>query len=64
MCLVVFQDSLHSLMATLSPAHPHFIRCIKPNAHKASGTHTHRNDGGLTPLVTFDPLLLMKQMRV
>ncbi|XP_078450025.1 unconventional myosin-X-like [Lampetra planeri] len=31
-----FKDSLRALMVMLSSVHPFFIRCIKPNRHKAS----------------------------
>ncbi|XP_032818938.2 unconventional myosin-VIIa-like isoform X1 [Petromyzon marinus] len=31
-----FKDSLSALMVMLSSVHPFFIRCIKPNRHKAS----------------------------
>ncbi|XP_071955935.1 unconventional myosin-X-like isoform X3 [Antedon mediterranea] len=30
-----FQESLHSLMSTLSACNPYFVRCIKPNSTKA-----------------------------
>lgn len=32
--LLFFQESLHSLMATLSASNPFFVRCIKPNMAK------------------------------
>ncbi len=36
------QDSLHSLMATLGLANPHFVRCIKPNVQKKQDLFEHQ----------------------
>lgn len=34
--IVQFRQSLHLLMETLNATTPHYVRCIKPNDHKAS----------------------------
>lgn len=52
--LVLFQDSLHSLMATLSASNPFFVRCIKPNIDKvgqANFTAQNKHSGTLPGLV-------------
>ena len=44
-----FQESLHQLLGLMSQSHPHFVRCIKPNADK-------------TPM-KFDMPLVLEQLR-
>ncbi|XP_029697392.1 unconventional myosin-Va-like [Takifugu rubripes] len=44
-----FRHSLHSLMDTLNATSPHYVRCIKPNDHKAA--------------FVLDPLKVMQQLR-
>nr|XP_046249242.1 unconventional myosin-Va-like [Scatophagus argus] len=44
-----FRQSLHLLMDTLNATTPHYVRCIKPNDHKAS--------------FIFDPVRAMQQLR-
>ncbi|KAK5616174.1 hypothetical protein CRENBAI_016247 [Crenichthys baileyi] len=45
----VQEDSLHSLMATLSASNPFFVRCIKPNMEKKANQ--------------FDPDVVLNQLR-
>ena len=44
-----FQESLSQLLGLMSQSHPHFVRCIKPNADK-------------TPM-KFDMPLVLEQLR-
>ncbi|KAG8012720.1 Unconventional myosin-Va, partial [Nibea albiflora] len=44
-----FRQSLHLLMDTLNATTPHYVRCIKPNDHKAS--------------FTLDPVRAVQQLR-